>query len=251
MIPRVALATTVVLWASAFVGIRHLGDTVPPGSLSLGRLVVMVAALGVYLALKGGFRLPTRREWPLIALGGASWLGIYNLALNESERRIDAATAALIVQVGPIVVALLAGLVLKEVINKWVLIGTGVGFAGVVVIGRASANGDTGDWIGVALSVVAALTFAVGVLTQKKLLPTMNALLLTFWYAAVGLVVCLPWSGELVSPPRINKPGDAATFTVIATDGFNQLRSRGYVERAAESAGRTLRTEPDQSATET
>ena len=38
----------------------------------------------------------------------------------------------------------------------------------------------------------------------------------------------------------------AVPFTVIATDGFNQLRSRGYVERAAESARRTLRTEPDQ-----
>ncbi|TQL67012.1 drug/metabolite transporter (DMT)-like permease [Nocardioides albertanoniae] len=197
--PLVACGITLVLWASAFVGIRHLGDTVPPGSLSLGRLVVMVAALGVYLALKGGFRLPTRKEWPLIALGGAAWLGVYNLALNESERRIDAATAALIVQVGPIVVALLAGLVLKETLHRWVLIGTGVGFAGVVIIGRASANGDTGDWIGVALSVVAALTFAIGVLTQKKLLPTMGALLLTFWYGAIGLIVCLPWSGELVS----------------------------------------------------
>ncbi|WP_328528828.1 DMT family transporter [Nocardioides sp. NBC_00368] len=197
--PLVACGVTLVLWASAFVGIRHLGDTVPPGSLSLGRLIVMVAALGAYLALKGGFRLPTRREWPLIALGGASWLGIYNLALNESERRIDAATAALIIQVGPIVVALLAGLVLKERIHRWILIGTGVGFAGVVLIGRASANGDTGDWIGVILSLVAALTFAVGVLTQKKLLPTMSALLLTFWYAVAGLVICLPWSLELAT----------------------------------------------------
>ncbi|NGN93517.1 DMT family transporter [Nocardioides sp. KC13] len=197
--PLVACGVTLVLWASAFVGIRYLGDTVPPGSLSLGRLIVMVAALGAYLALKGGFRLPTKKEWPLIALGGASWLGIYNLALNESERRIDAATAALIIQVGPIVVALLAGLVLKERIHRWILIGTGVGFAGVVLIGRASANGDTGDWIGVVLSLVAALTFAVGVLSQKKLLPTMSALLLTFWYAVAGLVVCLPWSGELVA----------------------------------------------------
>ena len=42
----------------------------------------------------------------------------------------------------------------------------------------------------------------------------------------------------------------AVPITVIALSGFNQLRSRGYVERAAESAGRTLRTESDQTATE-
>lgn len=197
-LPLAAVATTLVLWASAFVGIRHLGGTITAGPLSLGRLLVMVVALGAYIALKGGFRLPTRREWPLIVLGGVAWLGVYNLALNESERRIDAATSALVVQIGPIVVALVAGIFLGERLHRWVLVGTAVGFAGVVLIGRASSSGGHGDWIGVLLSVVAALTFAVGVLTQKKLLGSMSALLMTFWYAVMGLVICLPWSGRLV-----------------------------------------------------
>ena len=64
-------------------------------------------------------RLPTRREWPLIALGGVSWIGIYNVALNESERRIDAGTAALIIQIGPIIVALLATFFFQERLTKW------------------------------------------------------------------------------------------------------------------------------------
>jgi drug/metabolite transporter (DMT)-like permease len=197
-LPLAAVATTLVLWASAFVGIRHLGESVPPGALSLSRLIVMAIAL---LALMRGRlpRLPTKREWPLIAAGGASWFGVYNLALNESERRIDAATAALIVQIGPLLVALLATFFLGERLTKWLLIGMGVGFTGVVIIGRASSQGDNGDLVGVLLSVVAALTFAVGVLTQKKLLPRMGALDLTFWYALVGAVVCLPWAGQTVS----------------------------------------------------
>ena len=92
-LPLAAVATTLVLWASAFVGIRHLGESVPPGALSLSRLLVMAIAL---LALMRGRlpRLPTKREWPLILAGGASWFGVYNLTLNESERRIDAGTAA-------------------------------------------------------------------------------------------------------------------------------------------------------------
>lgn len=197
-LPLAAVATTLVLWASAFVGIRHLGESVPPGALSLSRLLVMAIAL---LALMKGRlpRLPTKREWPLIVAGGASWFGVYNLALNESERRIDAATAALIVQIGPLLVALLATFFLGERLSKWLLIGMGVGFSGVVIIGRASSQGDSGDLVGVLLSVVAALTFAVGVLTQKKLLPQMRALDLTFWYAVVGAVVCLPWAGQTVS----------------------------------------------------
>lgn len=196
-LPLAAAATTLVLWASAFVGIRHLGETVSPGALSLSRLSVMVLALLVLLRGRPG-RLPTRAEWPLIVLGGASWFGVYNLALNESERRIDAGTAALIVQIGPIMVALLATVFLGERLTRWLLVGMAVGFGGVVLIGHASSSGEHGDLVGVLLSVVAALTFAVGVLTQKKLLPTMKALELTFWYAVVGTAVCLPWIATTV-----------------------------------------------------
>lgn len=196
-LPLAAVALTLVLWASAFVGIRHLGESVPPGTLSLARLLVMIAALLVLM--KGRIsRLPDRREWPLILLGGVTWFGVYNLALNESERRIDAGTAALIIQVGPILVGLLAAFFLGERLTRNLLVGMGVGFTGVVVIGQASSRGANGDLLGVLLALVAAFTFAIGVLTQKKLLPTISPLELTFWYAVVGTVVCLPWTGEAV-----------------------------------------------------
>lgn len=196
-LPVGAAATTLVLWASAFVGIRHLGESLSPGALSLARLTVMLLALLVLLRGRPG-RLPTRAEWPLILFGGVSWFGIYNLALNESERRIDAATAALIVQVGPLLVALMATVFLGEQLTRWLLVGMAVGFSGVVLIGHASATSSSGDLVGVLLSVVAALTFAIGVLTQKKLLPTMPALALTFWYALIGWIVCLPWAATTV-----------------------------------------------------
>lgn len=207
-LPLAAVATTLVLWASAFVGIRHLGESVPPGSLSLARLLVMVLALLVLM--KGRLpRLPTRREWPLIVAGGATWFGIYNVALNESERRIDAATAALLIQIGPILVALLATVVLGERLTRWLVTGMAVGFGGVVLIGYSTSSGGNGDLVGVLLSLVAAVTFAVGVLTQKKLLPTIRPLDLTFWYAVVGAAVCLPWTGELAGVV-----GDASADTL-------------------------------------
>jgi drug/metabolite transporter (DMT)-like permease len=207
-LPLAAVATTLVLWASAFVGIRHLGESVPPGSLSLARLLVMV--LAVLALMKGRLpRLPTRREWPLIVAGGATWFGVYNVALNESERRIDAATAALLIQIGPILVALLATVVLGERLTRWLVVGMAVGFGGVVLIGHATSSGGEGDLVGVLLAVVAAVTFAIGVLTQKKLLPTIRPLDLTFWYAVVGAAVCLPWTGELVGVV-----GDASADTL-------------------------------------
>ena len=196
-LPLAAAATTLVLWASAFVGIRHLGTSVPPGTLSLARLALMLLALLVLM--RGRLpRLPTRAQWPLVVLGGASWFGVYNLALNESERRIDAGTAALVVQLGPILVGLLAAVFLGERTTRWLVVGMGTGFAGVLVIARSSSGDGHGDLVGVLLAVVAAATFAVGVLTQKRLLSALAPLDLTFWYALVGLLVCLPWTGEAV-----------------------------------------------------
>ena len=62
-LPLAAVAVTLLLWASAFVAIRHLGGTFSPGALSLGRLLVGSLALGVVLLSAAG-RRPARRDWP-------------------------------------------------------------------------------------------------------------------------------------------------------------------------------------------
>jgi drug/metabolite transporter (DMT)-like permease len=201
-----ATAVTLVLWASAFVAIRHLGREVPPGALSLGRLLIAAVALA-FVVFRRRPTWPRRRDWPLLLLCGAAWFGVYNLALNEAERRIDAGTAALIVQIGPIIVALLATVFLGELMSRWLVIGMAVGFAGVVVIARGYSTGDSGDMVGVWLAVLAAITYAVGVLAQKPLLGRLPGPEVTWIACLIGAVVCLPWSGELVTVVRDSDPG--------------------------------------------
>ena len=61
MLAAGAAAVTVVLWASAFVAIRHVGQEFSAGALSLGRLLVGSVLLGIFV-----FTRP--RRWP--AKGG-------------------------------------------------------------------------------------------------------------------------------------------------------------------------------------
>ena len=85
--------TTVVLWSTAFIGVRDAGHQLTGGSLSLGRLAVGSLALGaVVLARREA--LPGRADLPALVLLGVLWFGIYNVALSEAERRVDAGTAA-------------------------------------------------------------------------------------------------------------------------------------------------------------
>lgn len=208
-LPVTALGVTLVLWASAFVAIRHLGHDVTPGALSLGRLLVGALVLSV-LVLRGRRARLTRNDALLLVVCGVAWFGVYNIALNDSERRIDAATAAMLVQIGPIVVALLAAVFLGERLTPWLLAGIAVAFAGVVVIGLAMRGQGGSDVSGVLLALLAAVTYAVGVVTQKVLLRRLSGLEVVCYACWIGVVVCLPWTGDLVGVVRHGGVADLA-----------------------------------------
>ena len=123
---------TVILWASAFVGIRAAGEDLSPGALSLARLLVGSAALGA-LVLVRRERFPARRDLPAIAVCGVLWFGLYNVVLNAAERLVDAGTAAMLVGVGPVLIAVFAGLLLGEGFPRQLFAGCAVAFAGVAV----------------------------------------------------------------------------------------------------------------------
>ena len=214
--PRIGLAAgaaaaTVVLWASSFVAIRHVGTQISAGPLSLARLGLGSVFLGAFLVKRqqpAVRRGPVRRDWlPLIACG-VLWFGVYNLALNEAERRLDAGTAAMLVHIAPLLIAVFAGLGLGEGFPRQLVIGGLVAFAGIVVIGTSTSSGRAETW-GVVLCVVAAISYAVGVVTQKPLLSRLPAAEVTWLACTIGAVVCLPFAPTLVTELRA---ADAATI---------------------------------------
>lgn len=187
---------TVIAWASAFIGIRDAGEDISAGALSLGRLLVGSAALGAIVAIRRE-PLPARRDLAAIAFCGLFWFGLYNVALNEAERHVDAGTAAMLVNVGPILIALLAGVVLHEGFPRSLLAGSAVAFAGAVLIGIATSDGGLAASGGAALCLVAALSYAVGVVSQKPVLARVSALQVTFLACTVGALACLPFAPTL------------------------------------------------------
>jgi drug/metabolite transporter (DMT)-like permease len=129
---------------------------------------------------------------------GSWWFGIYSVALNEAERRIDAGTAAMLVNVGPILIALLAGVLLREGFPRSLLAGSAVAFAGAVLIGVATSDGSIEAGGGAALCLLAALAYAGGVVSQKPVLSRVSALQVTFLACAVGTLACLPFAPTMV-----------------------------------------------------
>ncbi|TIC88524.1 DMT family transporter [Nocardioides sp. GY 10113] len=197
-----AVATTLVLWSSAFVGIRHLADDFGPGALSLGRLLVGALALAA-VALPQGLPRPTGRQWASIVAIGALWFGVYNLALNAGEHRVDAGTAAMLIQVSPVLIAVLAAAFLGERFTLALGVGLLLAFAGVALIGVSSSGGDGHrDLLGVGLVLLAALVYSISLVLQKPLVARLSAVHVTWLACSVGALVCLPWAGQLVDQVR-------------------------------------------------
>src|SRR5207247_1363874 len=131
-----------------FVGIRAAGRSFSPGALALGRLTIGSVLLGGVVWSRPVLR-PTKRELGLLVLAGVLWFGVYNLLLNDAERRVDAGTAAMLVLIAPIFIIALAAAFLQERTTPNLLLGGGLAFAGVVVIGfttwaYALARGSAG-----------------------------------------------------------------------------------------------------------
>ncbi|MQY16379.1 hypothetical protein SRB5_65780 [Streptomyces sp. RB5] len=207
-----AASVTVVLWASAFVAIRDAGEHYGPGALALGRLLAGTVALGL-LVLVRREGLPPRAAWPGIAVSGVLWFGVYMVALNWGEQKVDAGTAALVVNVGPILIALLGGWLLKEGFPPMLLAGMGVSFAGAAVVGLSMSDGGGSSVLGVVLCLVAAATYAAGVVAQKPALRYASPLQVTAYGCAAGMVLCLPFAGQLVS--QVGEAPVSATLYMV------------------------------------
>ena len=174
--------------------------------------------LGAILVAKRE-RLPTWRQLrpvaaPLVACG-VLWFAGYSVALNAAEQRVDAGTAAMLVNVGPILIAVLAGVILHEGFPRALLLGCAVAFSGVIVIGLASSDAGGSSTAGVALCLLAACAYAGGVLSQKPVLRHLSALRTTFLCCVIGALACLPFAPTLVREFPVADPGAVAWMVYL------------------------------------
>ena len=195
-----AVAFTVVAWASAFVVIRFVAYDFTPGGLSLGRLLIGSLTLTAMMVGRKLVRM-NGRDWALVGLIGVAWFGVYNVALNAAERRVDAGTAAMLIQLAPILLGVLAGLLLGEGFPRQLVIGGLVAFAGTLIISISTSTGRT-DLAGVLLVLLSATVYAVAMVAQKVVLRRIPGLQVTWLACVIGMVACLPFAGTLVADVR-------------------------------------------------
>src|SRR5215467_14559871 len=163
-----AIVFTLLVWASAFAGIRAGLRAYSPADLAILRFVIASLTLAIY-AKAAHFRRPEIRDIPGFVLAGAVGISFYNLALNYGETRVSAGAASLLIASTPIWTALFARFTLNERLSPFGWFGIFLSFLGAALI--ASAEGE-----GIRLSLqalvilAAAVSSAVYMILQKHYL---------------------------------------------------------------------------------
>lgn len=184
------LIFTVLVWASAFAGIR-VGLTAF-GPVELGALRFLVAGIpaAIYLLVMRP-PLPRGTEVWRFVFGGVVFIGLYTVLLNTGERTVPSGAASFIINVSPIITALFAVAVLGErfPLRGWA--GTALSFAGVGLIAYGQGGGFT--FHRDALFILgAAVCTASGVIVQKPLFPRHSPLTVSAWNMVIGALTLSP-----------------------------------------------------------
>lgn len=136
----IAVALTVVGWASAFPAIR--AGLAAFGPLELGALRFAIAAVpaAIFLAVKRP-ALPRLDEFWRFAFGGAVFVALYTAMLNFGELTVSAGAAGFIINVSPIFTAIMAMVLLGERFSGLAWAGTAISFAGIGIIAMGEGQG--------------------------------------------------------------------------------------------------------------
>ena len=186
--PRVvfAIVGTVIAWSSAFVVIRSSLGYFGPGELALLRQLVAVPLLAFWM-IGQKWVWPTAREWLLIGTFGVTWFSTYIVSLNTAELTIDAGTASFIVNIGPLLIAIGASIFLGENVAGNLIAGAIVALGGVGLIAWGTSSSENLDLTGILWALLATITYAIGVLTQKPALRRISASQVTLLGALIAV----------------------------------------------------------------
>ena len=160
------------------------------------RVTGALVGLGAALALLRPASLKVRRrELPFLALFGVGGVAFVQWFYFIAIHRLQIGIALLIQYLAPLLVALWARFVMREPVRRRVWLALGLALGGLSLVVEVWVGGSL-DRVGVAASLVAALTYALYILLAERAVDSRDALSLTcygFLFAAIFWALVQPW----------------------------------------------------------
>lgn len=173
--------TTVALWGMLPIGLKIVLDGMDPLTITWYRLTAAALILAPILAARGGlpnFRRLPAGAWRLLAIATvclAANYGLYILGLDHT----NAGTAQVVIQLAPVLLAVGGIWVFKERFGPIQWVGLAIMLSGLVIFSHDQIEQLVAGlhiyYVGIALTVAAAVAWAAYGLAQKQLLRHMSS----------------------------------------------------------------------------
>lgn len=194
VVTKVALITAIILWASAFVGIRVGLKGYSPGSLALLRFLIASLCMALIYWRRTPKTVFKRKDLYFILLFGVLGIGCYNVFLNYGELHISAGIASFIISQSPLISMLCAVTFLGETFNPYALIGILISIVGVGLITLCQVTHVTYG-IGMIFILLATIVSGLYSVLQKSFLKKYHAFDVTvfiIWGGTLALLIFIP-----------------------------------------------------------
>ncbi len=153
-----------VIWGSSFLLIAFALEGLSPAMVTLGRVGLGAATLGVLRLLNRG---PVERiapqDRPRVILVSVLWVGLPFTLFPLAQESINSALTGLLNGATPIFAAAVSVLLFRQRPRGPQLLGLGLGFLGVVLISAPALNEGSSEAIGVVLVLVATVCYGFAI----------------------------------------------------------------------------------------
>lgn len=229
-VAELGVLTAMATWAVNFTVVKAAVLAWPVLPFSAIRITAAgVLVLGWAVVRSANVRM-SQRDLFAAALFGVIGQGIYQLLWAGAFGTINAGTSALLIAVTPFLTAILASLLRIDPLKPAVALGGIVAFMGVVAVALGEGAGAFGgETAGVAMTLGAAVCWAVYLLAGARVIPRVGAIAWTAWSMIFGggaLIVIAAAAGQftdLVAPPPV-----AIFGLVFATLGSSSVANVLY-----------------------
>jgi drug/metabolite transporter (DMT)-like permease len=198
------LSITMVLWGFAWPVGRLLAEDLPPISVATIRYAIVVPVFFLILRLRErSVMIPRAWVSTFVVLG---WLNttLYQAFFLFGVRYAAASDDSLVIGIGPVLIAVLASLTLKEQLTKFKILGLLTGLAGVATISLLSPNVNVSNRpLGITLVFGGATSYAVYTVLLRRFINENNAkpsgpkpspLAIITWISFFGWLFLIPFS---------------------------------------------------------
>lgn len=203
-----------LLWGFNWPAVRISLTEIAPWTLRAAGMTFAGLVL-VTVALARGLPLAVPREqWPRLIIAGFLSIAAFNILLAFAQLMAPTSRAAILTFTMPIWATLLALPILGERFDRRRLLGLGLGISGLVCLGLPLIR--SGQFSpGLALALLAALSWALGTIVTKRWPVAAPALTIAAWQLLVGGVAAglgmLVFEGLPV--PKLLSPKVAAALS--------------------------------------